>query len=267
MRQFARRWSLQAVLSLLALLAGLLASRPGSAQMLEPGAALEDAGLYFTAPLRWDQKDWLYFATTMAAVAVTHEFDDDIRDHFVDDPEAAIGVENDNGTRDALPTVALLAGTWAYAAMIGSQDGYYETGTMLEAGVLTAASTLLFKYSFGRERPYDTLDVDSWFAGGDSFPSGHASLSFAVGTVFAESGSDRYRWLRRILGYGVAGATSYVRVRDNAHWASDVVAGAALGFATAQFTMNRRDLNHRRSTTTVVPVEGGLMLSWSLPLR
>jgi membrane-associated phospholipid phosphatase len=153
--------------------------------------------------------------------------------------------------------------------MIHSKDGYYETGTMLEAGALTAASTMLLKYSLGRERPYETTDADSWFSGGDSFPSAHASLAFAIGTVFAESGSDRYRWIRRALGYGAAGATVYWRVRDNAHWGSDVVAGAALGFSTAQFVMNRRDHHsaRRTATTTLLPVEDGLLLTYSLPLR
>lgn len=250
-----------------ALLAGLMLCGTSHAQMFEPKTALEDTKLYFTAPLRWDQTDWLYFGSTLAAVAAAHEFDDDVRNHFVADPASALGTADQNGTRDALPAVALLAGTWAYAALIHSKDGYYETGTMLEAGVLTAASTTLFKLAIGRERPRETLQVDSWFESGDSFPSAHASLSFAVGTVFAESGSDRYRWIRRTLGYGVAGLTSYWRVKGNAHWTSDVVAGAALGFTTAQFVMNRRDHSHRRVTTSVVPVDGGLALAFTLPLN
>lgn len=252
---------------LLATLTGLALCPAAQAQVFEAKAALEDTKLYFTAPLRWDRTDWLYFGSTLAAVAVAHEFDDNVRNHFVGDPAAALGKQDLNGTRDALPTLALAAGTWAYAALIHSKDGYYETGTMLEAGVLTAASTTIFKYALGRERPHDTLEVDSWFAGGDSFPSGHASLAFAVGTVFAESGSDRYRWIRRGLGYGAAGLTSYWRLKGNAHWTSDVVAGAALGFTTAQFVMDRRDHSHRRVTTSVLPVDSGLALAFSLPLN
>ena len=80
---------------------------------------------------------------------------------------------------------------------------------MLEASAFTAVSTEVFKYSLGRQRPNETTDPDQWFA-----PAMHSrpcirSLAFAIGTVFAESGSDRYRWLRRVLGYGVAGATAY----------------------------------------------------------
>jgi membrane-associated phospholipid phosphatase len=252
---------------LLAALTSLPLCPTAHAQMFETRAVLEDTKLYFTAPLRWDQTDWLYFGSTLAAVAVAHEFDDNVRNHFVADPAAALGTKDLHSTRDALPMVALAAGTLAYAALIHSKDGYYESGTMLEAGVLTAVSTTVFKYALGRERPHDTLDVDSWFAGGDSFPSGHTSLAFAVGTVFAESGSDRYRWLRRGIGYGAAGLTAYWRLKDNAHWTSDVVAGAALGFTTAQFVMDRRDHSHRRVATSIVPVDGGLALAFSLPLN
>ncbi|MEQ1580742.1 MAG: phosphatase PAP2 family protein [Steroidobacteraceae bacterium] len=251
----------------LAAFAGVALCGTAQAQMFEPKAVLEDTKLYFTAPLRWDHTDWLYFGSTLAAVAVAHEFDDNVRNHFVADPAAAIGTTDPQGKRDALPALALAAGTVAYAALIHSKDGYYETGTMLEAGILTAASTTVFKYALGRERPHDTLKVDSWFASGDSFPSGHASLAFAVGTVFAESGSDRYRWIRRGLGYGAAGLTAYWRVKGNAHWTSDVVAGAALGFTTAQFVMNRRDHSHQRVSTSIVPVDGGLALAFSLPLN
>ena len=62
-----------------------------------------------------------------------------------------------------------------------------------------------------------------------------------MGTVLAESGNDDYRWIRRLLGYGLGAATSYERLKHNAHWLSDTVAGAALGIATARFSMDRRE--------------------------
>ena len=128
-------------------------------------------------------------------------------------------------------------------------------------------SSEVLKFSLGRERPNETTDPDQWFSGGDSFPSMHTGLAFAIGTVFAESGSDDHRWLRRILGYGVAGATGYIRLDHNAHWATDVVAGAALGFSTARFTMNRRSAVASRTSMALVPADGGLMLTFSMPLH
>jgi membrane-associated phospholipid phosphatase len=89
-------------------------------------------------------------------------------------------------------------------------------------------------------------------------------VAFAVGTVLAESGNEDYRWLRRLLGYGLGAATSYERLKHNAHWLSDTVAGAALGMATANFTMKRA--YPEEASLSVVPVEGGAMLTYRVSL-
>jgi len=87
-----------------------------------------------------------------------------------------------------------------------------------------------------------------------------------VGGVLAESGNDDYRWLRRLLGYGLGAATSYERLKHNAHWLSDTVAGAALGIASARFAMNRREHHEDLSGFSVEPMPGGVMLAYRLSL-
>ena len=76
---------------------------------------------------------------------------------------------------------------------------------MIEAGAFSGATAEVLGYATGRERPDATTSPNEWGKGGDSFPSLHTTVAFAVGTVFAESGNDEYRWIRRIIGYGVAG--------------------------------------------------------------
>lgn len=234
---------------------------------LDARTILEDSKLYFTAPLRWDAQNWTYFGGALLAVGVAHEYDDDVRNHFADGSRAAPAGEDPNGAEHALPTVALLAGTWVAAVLTQDKTGYQETWSMAEAGALSAVSGFALKYAGGRERPNETPDADSWFAGGDSFPSLHTTVAFAVGTVLAESGNDRYRWIRRALGYGVAGGTAYLRMRDNVHWLSDTVAGAALGMASAHFVMNRRDQGHRGADIMLMPLNDGVMLTYSATLR
>jgi hypothetical protein len=105
--------------------------------------------------------------------------------------------------------------------------------------------------------------ANEWGKGGDSFPSLHTTVAFAVGTVFAESGNDEYRWIRRIVGYGVASATAYVRTSENVHWLSDSVAGAALGIATARFVLNRQEAQDR-AALQFQPVKNGWLISYSV---
>jgi membrane-associated phospholipid phosphatase len=203
-------------------------------------STLEDTKLYFTAPLRWDGEDWLYLGGALVAIGAAHQFDRNVREHFAVGAKAVLnGGKNPNTLRDAAPAISLIVGTGFYAAFIRDPDGYRETWSLLEAGIFSGATATVFGYAAGRERPDATTSPNRWRHGGDSFPSAHASAAFAIGTVFAESGNDEYRWIRRVIGYGVAGATGYIRVKDNVHWLSDTVAGAALGIATARFVLNR----------------------------
>jgi hypothetical protein len=226
---------------------------------------LEDTKLYFTAPLHWDERDWLQFGGSLAAIGIAHEYDDTVRDHFVSGADARM--KQSNGLRDATPLAAMVVGTWAAATLWNDRAGFEEGRVMLEAGALTALSTTVVKFAAGRSRPNETDQVDDWRSGGDSFPSMHVSTAFAVGTVLAESGGDDYRWLRRGIGYGLGAATAYARLDSNAHWLSDTVAGAALGIATAQFAMSRSHTHASRIAVTVVPMQGGVMLTYSLQLE
>ena len=249
------------------LIASISLSPPCTAGPLNAHALLEDTKLYFTAPARWDGSDWLYFGETIVAIGVAHEYDDNVRAHFATGSSATLDGSDPNSLRDAVPAAAMLVGTWAFAALLDDRAGYEEAGEMLEAAGFSAISTTLLKFAAGRKRPNETTQVDEWFQGGDSFPSLHVSATFAIGTVLAESGGDEYRWLRRALGYGLASATAYARIHDNVHWLSDTVAGAALGIATAHFTMNRGDARAHRSAFMVVPANGGLMLTYTRPLH
>jgi membrane-associated phospholipid phosphatase len=227
---------------------------------------LEDTKLYFTSPLRWDDGDWLYFGGALLAVGAAHSFDGRVRDHFATGSKAMLnGGEDANSLRDAAPTAALVAGTGLYAAFLNDRDGYRETWSLIEAGAFSGVTAEALGYAIGRERPDATTSPNEWGKGGDSFPSLHTTVAFAVGTVFAESGNDEYRWIRRIIGYGVASATAYVRTSENVHWLSDSVAGAALGIATAKFVLNRQDAQSQsRGTLQFQPAKGGWMVSYSV---
>lgn len=229
-------------------------------------ALLEDAKLYVTAPLRWDATDWTYFGGTLAALAAAHEYDDDVRTHFGDASALQDGKDR-NDTRAWVPAAAIVSLTWAYAWWLDDSAGYDEVGSMLEAAGFTAVSTTVLKYAAGRLRPDETADPDAWFRSGSSFPSSHASITFAIGGVLAESGNDDYRWARRVLGYGIATAVAYSRVHDDVHWLSDTVAGAALGLSTARFIANRDSARRDRYSLMVAPTDGGAMLTYTLRLN
>jgi membrane-associated phospholipid phosphatase len=227
----------------------------------------EDAKAYFTAPVRWDKYDWLWFGGGIAAIAASHHYDTQVRTHFIKTQGPTVGSNSDD-LQDALPTVAVLGATWLYAGFVNDSDGRREAYNMWEAASLSTVTTYVIKFAARREDPYQTSDPNQWFkSGGNSFPSAHTSAAFAVGTVLAESGNDEYRWLRRLLGYGLGAATGYERLKHNQHWLSDTVAGAVLGNASAHFVLNRHGAVEDSSRFALVPVTGGVMLTYHLTLN
>lgn len=242
---------------------------PGSQSRGLKGLAwrtLGDAKAYFTAPLHWHRRQWELFGGALAAIAAAHHYDTQVRTHFVAGSTLPLGPKPKSSTTitDALPGFAAFAATLGYAELIDSHAGKSEAWNMLESGGLSFISAYVIKYATGRQRPYQSTSSNQWFKGGASFPSEHVTAAFAVGTVLAESGNPRYRWIRRTLGYGIGAFTAYQRMKHNAHWLSDTVAGAVLGMATAHFVMNRSaQREDDYSSVSVVPVRGGVMLAYT----
>jgi membrane-associated phospholipid phosphatase len=237
----------------------------------QPGrvrAVVADAKEFVTAPLHAGRPQWIRFGAALGAVALAYQLDDDAREHFKT-RTVAVGTSPDtHDGRDAAPAALALGGTWIAAVIAEDEDGRREAGTMLEAAAFGGAAAYALKQIAGRERPYVTADRGEWSGDGEAFPSVHTTVAFAIGTVLAESGNDRHRWLRRALGYGLAVGTAYARMDHDAHWLSDTVAGAGIGIATARFVMKRRDERaDSRARFEMLPTRDGIAVGYTVDLR
>ncbi|HEY1870713.1 MAG TPA: phosphatase PAP2 family protein [Chitinophagaceae bacterium] len=115
-----------------------------------------------------------------------------------------------------------------------------------QAYLTGAAMESLIKLISGRQRPsyYDprTIDAEPKFQGpfgtriNSSFPSGHTTVAFAAATVFAMEYKDRP--LVPLISYCAATLIGLSRITENAHWITDVFAGAALGYFTGRQVVN-----------------------------
>ncbi|HLX79106.1 MAG TPA: phosphatase PAP2 family protein [Burkholderiales bacterium] len=115
----------------------------------------------------------------------------------------------------------------------GGQDRlgrtYWQT---LDSMALGAVSSTALKYTFTRSRPAQSEDPNLWFQGKGhySFPSGEVTFSSAAVTPFVlEYGHDN-PWVYALE--VLPAYTAVQRVKTQAHWQSDVLAGWALGFGT-----------------------------------
>jgi undecaprenyl-diphosphatase len=108
-----------------------------------------------------------------------------------------------------------------------SLDSWLVSGVIAEAG----------KRVFGRRRPAETDNPNEWFQGGKSFPSGEVTEISSIVTPY-------------VLEYGHDHPTVYAlellpvydavaRVKSQAHWQTDVLAGFVIGTATGYWAHER----------------------------
>jgi membrane-associated phospholipid phosphatase len=76
------------------------------------------------------------------------------------------------------------------------------------------------------QRPDDAADFSS-------FPSAHTAEAFMTATLLHEQFGRERPWVS-VAGYGVATATGAMRMLNNRHWVTDVLAGAGIGFLSAE---------------------------------
>jgi membrane-associated phospholipid phosphatase len=131
---------------------------------------------------------------------------------------------------------------------------YWQT---LDASVISGVAAQILKYSFSRARPYQGNDPNAWFKGSghESFPSGEVTLqaSFVTPFIVNYGRQDPWVWALELL----PAYDSVARLKSQAHWQTDVIAGWALGTAVGYW-----------STTRAVPLSvqilpGGLSVGFS----
>lgn len=94
-----------------------------------------------------------------------------------------------------------------------------QTGLLLASGLLTTAITYPTKILTGVDRPNGEPRA---------FPSGHTSYAFTIATIVDKEFRDKSPWIS-VGSYTIASATGVMRVLNNEHWMSDVLAGAGIG--------------------------------------
>lgn len=109
----------------------------------------------------------------------------------------------------------------------------------LDSTAIGSASAEALKHIFTRARPTQGNDPDAWFQGGShySFPSGEVTTVAAVITPFVFEYHEDYPAVYALellpLYDGIA------RMKSQAHWQTDVLAGWALGTLTGWYAHSR----------------------------
>ncbi|HEY2798559.1 MAG TPA: phosphatase PAP2 family protein [Thermoanaerobaculia bacterium] len=198
-----------------------------------PGMALDDAVCVLGSPVRWSGEQWVIAGGAVAGIVVVGAFADVVvREHMLSHRSGAL----DDLTRVVEPfgqeySLAVL-GAYGLVGFVFHDADARDTAidgalaSILASGIITPSLKLVI----GRSRPNETDDPLRFqpFQGGNdtAMPSGHATQAFAVASVISAH-SDRF-WVSASA-YGLASLVAFSRLYHNAHWTSDVVAGALIG--------------------------------------
>jgi len=127
----------------------------------------------------------------------------------------------------------------------------------VDSSVISGLGALGLKYAFSRARPDQGNNPNLWFQGSghQSFPSGEVTLQASFVTPFIVNYARQNPWVWGLEILPVYDAVA--RLKSQAHWQTDVIAGWALGTGIGYW-----------STTRSVPLSvqilpGGLSVGFS----
>jgi membrane-associated phospholipid phosphatase len=151
-----------------------------------------------------------------------------------------------------LGSVYVQAGAGGLTYLVGrniKNDKVKHLGTdLLSAQIVAQTVTQGIKFSVRRDRPDHSNSR--------SFPSGHASSTFASATVLQR----HLGWKAAVPTYTVATFVALSRLHENRHFLSDVVFGAAIGVAAGR-TTTRHGRTHWAFTPDVGRHGAGVIIT------
>lgn len=198
-----------------------------------PEILMGDVKHILTAPTRWQDQDWQNLeqaAVSVAGVAVILDrpIRDEMRRHAPNNG-FMLQMERFGGEY----SLGVLGGFYL-AGAIGNndkatavaQDGL--AASIIASGMITPA----IKFITGRARPRENAGIAKFhpfsigYSLDSSFPSGHTTQAFAVASVIANHYDET--WVT-CSSYTIASMVGVARSYHDAHFASDVMAGALIG--------------------------------------
>ncbi len=208
-----------------------------------------------------DARDAAYVAGGAAVLIPLSRFDErinpEIQESYRGNLARFLDFTNELGSPKVVAPLVAVFGASLLTDDTKLQDAAFTSmQSLLYAGLVTYG----LKYTVGRMRPYEGNGSNRFLplSGHNSFPSGHTTVAFAIVTPWVV-------YYPHPVTYGLfalSAGTAVARLAHNAHWATDVAAGAAIGTVTGYWLTKRHQGLQRGASLT--PTAGPDALGFTL---
>jgi hypothetical protein len=199
---------------------------------------LTDEKVIWSSPVRMNRRQWLTIALPFAAATAGL---------VASDREAATALPNTPDQIRWSERVSHLGGLYTLGGVIGAELLIGKTTDhphLSQLGRLTSEAVIdSMVVSYGvktlttRERPLENQGQGRFWKGSDSFPSGHATHSWAAAMVIVRD-PHTPKWLK-VTACSVATAVSLSRWSGQKHFPSDIFVGSVLGGLIGNYVATR----------------------------
>ena len=208
----------------------------------------------FISPKDWRKKEWLMFSGVALGTVGLFTVDGQIqkwaqehRSEFSDKLSKNYFEPFGTGDLHVNYTIYAMASTYVLGLLTKNERTKMVAMEATRAWAISSLFIGLSKATFGRHRPFQNNggEPDPWLWEGPTvksygaFVSGHTMASWTVASVFAHEYRDKP--IIPIVSYTLATFAGLSRINDDKHWASDVFAGAAFGWALGRMVVNRNN--------------------------
>ncbi len=225
-----------------------------------------------TSPSRWDNKEAIAASTVMASTLTLFYFDSQISTYFKNHQNKTMDQWNTyffDPLGKMYYTIPIVGAIYLQGVFFKNDKSKAVAFDFVQASLYSGITITVIKHLTHRVRPFQSPQMDAHIWDGPitddfshtSFASGHTIMIFTFASVLGSHYKD-HLWVPITL-YSLASLEAFSRVYSQNHWTSDVVVGAALGFAIGKFVVNQD-----RCKLKAIPVYGTLFkgIQFSYPL-
>jgi hypothetical protein len=205
----------------------------------------------FTSPFRANRHNALEWLIPLAAVGALIPADTHLADAFENSKGQVRwgGRISDIGASYTL--IPIVAGSYIYGVWRdnpkGREIGVLGTETLLDSLIVVGITKEIFR----RNRPDEKNPGDFW-GGGTSFPSGHAIQIWSIASLLDHE--YKHKRIVGITAYSLAGIVSAARIAAQKHFASDVVAGGAMGWFIGRYVYDTHMSHLAHQHSSLIPM-------------